>query len=269
MTESEYLKVRSDAVALNKASGVTIGNVKTQLPQGYEAHIRKVNQCQINFKDKTFVPDSGPLKGNTDCVMLGANDRNKYYAWYRKSMYYQNFWVDIKMTLAEFSFQEGAYFRFIDTGLELSVTGWNGRRPKWSFSFGYRGTGRCMRICNLKDIDLFQGIVLENGFGQVYAREEAVGNLKAAVVNGRNYYFDVSGKNQSDSDIRFMLSALIHELIQVRFLHLCARRIILAHLLRHQVEFRQRHIRSLRADIRISKNMYPTGMKNDNGTSTG
>ena len=211
VTESEYLKVRSDAVALNKASGVTIGNVKTQLPQGYEAHIRKVNQCQINFKDKTFVPDSGPLKGNTDCVMLGANDRNKYYAWYRKSMYYQNFWVDIKMTLAEFSFQEGAYFRFIDTrpGIECYRLEW----AQTKMEFFRSDTGEPVDVCGyvtFKDIDLFQGIVLENGFGQVYAREEAVGNLKAAVVNGRNYYFDVSGKNQSDSDIRFMLSALIH-----------------------------------------------------------
>ena len=56
--ESMYLKARAKGVALNKASGVTVGNVKTQLPQGYEAYVRKIAQCQINFKDKTFVPDS-------------------------------------------------------------------------------------------------------------------------------------------------------------------------------------------------------------------
>ncbi len=208
--ESMYLKARAKGVALNKASGVTVGNVKTQLPQGYEAYVRKIAQCQINFKDKTFVPDSGPLKGNTDCVMLGRNDKNKYYAWYRKSIYYKNFWVDIKMTLTEYEYRDGAYFRFIDTrpGIECYKLEWAETRMEFFRS----DTGEPVVIqgyVTFKDIDLFQGIVLKQGFGQVYAREEAVGHLKTAVLDGSNYYFDTSGKNQSDSDIRYMISALV------------------------------------------------------------
>ena len=46
--ESMYLKARAKGVALNKASGVTVGNVKTQLPQGYEAYVRKIRSYFIS-----------------------------------------------------------------------------------------------------------------------------------------------------------------------------------------------------------------------------
>ena len=43
-SDSIYLTVRSSAVTLDKASGVKVGNVKTQLPDGYEGYIRNVRR---------------------------------------------------------------------------------------------------------------------------------------------------------------------------------------------------------------------------------
>lgn len=40
-SDSIYLTARSSAVTLDKASGVKVGNVKTQLPDGYEGYIRR------------------------------------------------------------------------------------------------------------------------------------------------------------------------------------------------------------------------------------
>ena len=44
-SDSIYLTVRSSAVTLDKASGVKVGNVKTQLPDGYEGYIRRTAKC--------------------------------------------------------------------------------------------------------------------------------------------------------------------------------------------------------------------------------
>lgn len=48
-SDSIYLTVRSSAVTLDKASGVKVGNVKTQLPDGYEGYIRRTALSLIHI----------------------------------------------------------------------------------------------------------------------------------------------------------------------------------------------------------------------------
>ena len=108
-SDSIYLTVRSSAVTLDKASGVKVGNVKTQLPDGYEGYIRRTAKCETNLGSDVFTAEGGPLDGREDCKTLTAKDKNKYYAWYRKGMYYQGKWVDIKVTLVDFELRDGAF----------------------------------------------------------------------------------------------------------------------------------------------------------------
>ena len=113
-SDSIYLTARSSAVTLDKASGVMVGNVKTQLPDGYEGYIRRTAKCETNLGSDVFTAEGGPLDGREDCKTLTAKDKNKYYAWYRKGMYYQGKWVDIKVTLVDFELRDGAFFPFCD-----------------------------------------------------------------------------------------------------------------------------------------------------------
>lgn len=112
-SDSIYLTARSSAVTLDKVSGVKVGNVKTQLPDGYEGYIRRTAKCETNLGSDVFTAEGGPLNGREDCKTLTAKDKNKYYAWYRKGMYYQGKWVDIKVTLVDFELRDGAFFRFV------------------------------------------------------------------------------------------------------------------------------------------------------------
>lgn len=55
-SDSIYLTVRSSAVTLDKASGVKVGNVKTQLPDGYEGYIRRTAKCETNLGSDVLQP---------------------------------------------------------------------------------------------------------------------------------------------------------------------------------------------------------------------
>lgn len=209
-SDSIYLTVRSGAVTLDKASGVTVGNVKTQLPDGYEGYIRRTAKCETNLGSDVFTAEGGPLDGREDCKTLTTKDKNKYYAWYRKGMYYQEKWVDIKVTLVDFELRDGAFFRFVTDrpGIETYKVEW----AETKMEFFRSDNGNAVNVkgyITFQDIDLYQGILMKNGFGNVYVKRAALENLKAATVNGKNYYFDTSGLNQSGSDTGFMLSVLI------------------------------------------------------------
>ena len=209
-SDSIYLTVRSSAVTLDKASGVKVGNVKTQLPDGYEGYIRRTAKCETNLGSDVFTAEGGPLDGREDCKTLTAKDKNKYYAWYRKGMYYQGKWVDIKVTLVDFELRDGAFFRFVTDrpGIETCKVEW--AETKMEFFRSDNGNAIDVKgYITFQDIDLYQGILMKNGFGNVYVKRAALENLKAATVNGKNYYFDTSGLNQSGSDTGFMLSVLI------------------------------------------------------------
>ena len=209
-SDSIYLTARSSAVTLDKASGVTIGNVKTQLPDGYEGYIRRTAKCETNLGSDVFTAEGGPLNGREDCKTLTAKDKNKYYAWYRKGMYYQGKWVDIKVTLVDFELRDGAFFRFVTDrpGIETCKVEW--AETKMEFFRSDNGNAIDVKgYITFQDIDLYQGILMKNGFGNVYVKRAALENLKAATVKGKNYYFDTSGLNQSGSDTGFMLSVLI------------------------------------------------------------
>ena len=209
-SDSIYLTARSSAVTLDKASGVTVGNVKTQLPDGYEGYIRRSAKCETNLGSDVFTAEGGPLDGREDCKTLTAKDKNKYYAWYRKGMYYQGKWVDIKVTLVDFELRDGAFFRFVTDrpGIETYKVEW--AETKMEFFRSDNGNAIDVKgYITFQDIDLYQGILMKNGFGNVYVKRAALENLKAAMVNGKNYYFDISGLNQSGSDTGFMLSVLI------------------------------------------------------------
>lgn len=208
--DSVYLTARKNAVTLDKVPAVTVGNVNTQIPDGYEGYVRTVTGIETNFSSQTFVPDTGALKGKDGCIRLTDKDKNKYYAWYRKSMYYQGLWVDIKMTLTDFELRNNAIFRFVPNrpGIETYQMEWADTKMEFFRS----DTGAAINVkgyITFRDIDLFQGIVLKDGFGQVYAGPETLPNLKAVTINGRNYYFDITGLNQTSADKGFMLSALI------------------------------------------------------------
>ena len=56
-SDSIYLTVRSSAVTLDKASGVKVGNVKTQLPDGYEGYIRRTAKCETNLGSDVFTAE--------------------------------------------------------------------------------------------------------------------------------------------------------------------------------------------------------------------
>ena len=209
-SDSIYLTVRSGAVTLDKASGVKVGNVKTQLPDGYEGYIRRTAKCETNLGSDVFTAEGGPLDGREDCKTLTAKDKNKYYAWYRKGMYYQGKWVDIKVTLVDFELRDGAFFRFVTDrpGIETCKVEW--AETKMEFFRSDNGNAIDVKgYITFQDIDLYQGILMKNGFGNVYVKRAALENLKAATVNGKNYYFDTSGLNQSGSDTGFMLSVLV------------------------------------------------------------
>lgn len=209
-SDSIYLTVRSSAVTLDKASGVKVGNVKTQLPDGYEGYIRRTAKCETNLGSDVFTAEGGPLNGREDCKTLTAKDKNKYYAWYRKGMYYQGKWVDIKVTLVDFELRDGAFFRFVTDrpGIETCKVEW--AETKMEFFRSDNGNAIDVKgYITFQDIDLYQGILMKNGFGNVYVKRAALENLKAATVKGKNYYFDTSGLNQSGSDTGFMLSVLI------------------------------------------------------------
>ena len=209
-SDSIYLTARSSAVTLDKASGVKVGNVKTQLPDGYEGYIRRTAKCETNLGSDVFTAEGGPLDGREDCKTLTAKDKNKYYAWYRKGMYYQGKWVDIKVTLLDFELRDGAFFRFVTDrpGIETCKVEW--AETKMEFFRSDNGNAIDVKgYITFQDIDLYQGILMKNGFGNVYVKRAALENLKAATVNGKNYYFDTSGLNQSGSDTGFMLSVLI------------------------------------------------------------
>ena len=209
-SDSIYLTVRSSAVTLDKASGVKVGNVKTQLPDGYEGYIRRTAKCETNLGSDVFTAEGGPLDGREDCKTLTAKDKNKYYAWYRKGMYYQGKWVDIKVTLVDFELRDGAFFRFVTDrpGIETCKVEW--AETKMEFFRSDNGNAIDVKgYITFQDIDLYQGILMKNGFGNVYVKRAALENLKAATVKGKNYYFDTSGLNQSGSDTGFMLSVLI------------------------------------------------------------
>lgn len=209
-SDSIYLTVRSSAVTLDKASGVMVGNVKTQLPDGYEGYIRRTAKCETNLGSDVFTAEGGPLDGREDCKTLTAKDKNKYYAWYRKGMYYQGKWVDIKVTLVDFELRDGAFFRFVTDrpGIETCKVEW--AETKMEFFRSDNGNAIDVKgYITFQDIDLYQGILMKNGFGNVYVKRAALENLKAATVKGKNYYFDTSGLNQSGSDTGFMLSVLI------------------------------------------------------------
>ena len=209
-SDSIYLTARSSAVTLDKASGVTVGNVKTQLPDGYEGYIRRTAKCETNLGSDVFTAEGGPLDGREDCKTLTAKDKNKYYAWYRKGMYYQGKWVDIKVTLVDFELRDGAFFRFVTDrpGIETYKVEW--AETKMEFFRSDNGNAIDVKgYITFQDIDLYQGILMKNGFGNVYVKRAALENLKVATVNGKNYYFDISGLNQSGSDTGFMLSVLI------------------------------------------------------------
>ena len=209
-SDSIYLTARSSAVTLDKASGVKVGNVKTQLPDGYEGYIRRTAKCETNLGSDVFTAEGGPLDGREDCKTLTAKDKNKYYAWYRKGMYYQGKWVDIKVTLVDFELRDGAFFRFVTDrpGIETCKVEW--AETKMEFFRSDNGNAIDVKgYITFQDIDLYQGILMKNGFGNVYVKRAALENLKTATVNGKNYYFDTSGLNQSGSDTGFMLSVLI------------------------------------------------------------
>ena len=209
-SDSIYLTVRSSAVTLDKASGVKVGNVKTQLPDGYEGYIRRTAKCETNLGSDVFTAEGGPLDGREDCKTLTAKDKNKYYAWYRKGMYYQGKWVDIKVTLVDFELRDGAFFRFVTDrpGIETCKVEW--AETKMEFFRSDNGNAIDVKgYITFQDIDLYQGILMKNGFGNVYVKRAALENLKAATVKVKNYYFDTSGLNQSGSDTGFMLSVLI------------------------------------------------------------
>lgn len=209
-SDSIYLTVRSSAVTLDKASGVKVGNVKTQLPDGYEGYIRRTAKCETNLGSDVFTAEGGPLDGREDCKTLTAKAKNKYYAWYRKGMYYQGKWVDIKVTLVDFELRDGAFFRFVTDrpGIETCKVEW--AETKMEFFRSDNGNAIDVKgYITFQDIDLYQGILMKNGFGNVYVKRAALENLKAATVKGKNYYFDTSGLNQSGSDTGFMLSVLI------------------------------------------------------------
>ena len=125
-------------------------------------------------------------------------------------MYYQGKWVDIKVTLVDFELRDGAFFRFVTDrpGIETCKVEW--AETKMEFFRSDNGNAIDVKgYITFQDIDLYQGILMKNGFGNVYVKRAALENLKAATVNGKNYYFDTSGLNQSGSDTGFMLSVLI------------------------------------------------------------
>lgn len=208
--EGIYLTARKKASTLDKVTAVTIGNVNTQIPEGYEGYVRTVSAIETNFSSQSFVPDKGALKGKEGCISLSGSDKNKYYAWYRKSMYYQGQWLDIRMTLTDFELRNGAMFRFVPNrpGIETYKVEWADVKMEF-FRSDTKAAVSVKGYVTFRDIDLFQGIVLKEGFGKVYAGAETLPNLRVSVVNSRNYYYDISGVNQTSADKGFMLSALI------------------------------------------------------------
>ena len=114
------------------------------------------------------------------------------------------------MTLVDFELRDGAFFRFVTDrpGIETCKVEW--AETKMEFFRSDNGNAIDVKgYITFQDIDLYQGILMKNGFGNVYVKRAALENLKAATVNGKNYYFDTSGLNQSGSDTGFMLSVLI------------------------------------------------------------
>lgn len=207
---SIYLTARQKAVTLDQVTAVTVGNVHTQIPEGYEGYVRTVTSIETNFSTQTFVPDKGALKGKEGCISLTENDKNKYFAWYRNSMFYQGQWLDIKVTLTDFELRNGAMFRFVPNrpGIETYKVDWADVRMEY-FRSDTKAAVSVKGYVTFRDIDLFQGIVLKEGFGRVFADAETLPNLRMSVVNSRNYYYDISGLNQTSADKGFMLSALI------------------------------------------------------------
>ena len=114
------------------------------------------------------------------------------------------------MTLVDFELRDGAFFRFVTDrpGIETCKVEW--AETKMEFFRSDNGNAIDVKgYITFQDIDLYQGILMKNGFGNVYVKRAALENLKAATVKGKNYYFDTSGLNQRGSDTGFMLSVLI------------------------------------------------------------
>lgn len=261
-SDSIYLTARSSAVTLDKVSGVKVGNVKTQLPDGYEGYIRRTAKCETNLGSDVFTAEGGPLNGREDCKTLTAKDKNKYYAWYRKGMYYQGKWVDIKVTLVDFELRDGAFFRFVTDrpGIETCKVEW--AETKMEFFRSDNGNAIDVKgYITFQDIDLYQGILMKNGFGNVYVKRAALENLKATTVNGKNYYFDTSGLNQSGSDTGFMLSVLISGKAATAVFTFVRPENNLGTSTTPSVGLWQKLTKCFQMPIRISRNMFRTVTK--------
>ena len=119
-------------------------------------------KCETNLGSDVFTAEGGPLDGREDCKTLTAKDKNKYYAWYRKGMYYQGKWVDIKVTLVDFELRDGAFFRFVTDrpGIETCKVEW--AETKMEFFRSDNGNAIDVKgYITFQDIDLYQGILIK------------------------------------------------------------------------------------------------------------
>ena len=208
--DSIYVEARETGIRLDKSARVTVGNINTQLPAGYEAYFRRVDAPEISHKNKTFVPDYGAFPGKENCYPLADGDENKYYAWYRKSVYYKDTWIDLKMTLADFKLaKDNAYFRFSEhrPGIDSFQVEW----ADLKMEFFRSDNGEAISVkgyLTFRDIDLFQGIVLKRGFGDVYVTEAALSNIRTTMVNDNDYFYNITGIEEGSNKKANMLSAL-------------------------------------------------------------
>lgn len=207
---SVYLNCRKDSVRLNKSDAATVGDINTKIPAGYEGYIRSIAASSPAFAEESFIPDYGAWKGNSGCYCPDEEDKGRFYAWYRKSVYYQDSWIDLKMTVMDFKkVNDRAYFRFGPN--RPGIASWLMEWVEVKMEFFRSDDGEAVSVkgyLTYRDIDLYQGIVFGKGFGQVYAGKDALPNIRVADVNGRPYFFDVTGTDQSAADPGFMLSAV-------------------------------------------------------------
>lgn len=234
-TSDMYSKLREDGKTISKSQNVTVvgQSVTEKVPQEYSAYMRRkdsyynVNQrysMEADFNASKYDADQiGPLNSEAaasgNSFILNDAKKAKLSTVYEKCSYYNGEWLDVKLTVVDWSSKKSVRNPAEDKAIMCFSKAQPGIFAVWcpwielKYEFFKAGTETKVAVkgySTWEDIDYSQGIVLKSGFtGTVYinnAADDVLGFNKTSA--GNDYYYDRTDEACSHKSKAHWITAL-------------------------------------------------------------
>lgn len=190
------------------SNGANIITDKMYVPSGYTGYIRTLIGPQTNI-----VYDFTSATGSVFCTLQdkwkkGQSEELHVTALYDKAVYYNNEWLDMKVTALDWDATyknetaKKAQLRFGQSGkIFMRSCDW----VEMEYAFFKTGTNTPVTVkgyTTFWDLDITQGVVLKQGFkNDVYMDKIAESRMSYAKLStGYKYFYSRYGDNQAETD---------------------------------------------------------------------